>query len=161
MYQNGFMIDRLSKQKEDIENLIQNYKNLSQQTPANNYISVNPTQTQNKDMIEWRILNENEEVDNLYVQNKTLFINDNLMVLKGVDGSLEKWEVKKVYPIDKKDEKISQLEEEIRSLKEMIKNEYSKFNGTNAERIKSNGNDDVNVESKSKANGTTVSKQNK
>lgn len=37
------------------------------------------------------MLNENEEVDNLYVANKTLFINDNLMVLKGVDGSLEKW----------------------------------------------------------------------
>ena len=88
MYPN--YIDKLNRQKEEIENMIRSYQ---QMTPVNNYINTN--QTSSKDLIEWRILNENEEVDNLYVQNKTLFINDNLMVLKGIDGSLEKWEVKK------------------------------------------------------------------
>ena len=89
MYPN--YIDKLNRQKEEIENMIRSYQ---QMTPVNNYINTN--QTPSKDLIEWRILNENEEVDNLYVSNKTLFINDNLMVLKGVDGSLEKWEVKKI-----------------------------------------------------------------
>jgi hypothetical protein len=62
MYNNTFMIDRLNKQKEEIENLIKNYQSIPQQ-PVNNFI--NTGQTHNKDLIEWRILNENEEVDNL------------------------------------------------------------------------------------------------
>jgi hypothetical protein len=80
------------------------------------------------------------------------------MVLKGVDGSLEKWQVKKIYPIDKKDEKISALEDEIRKLKEVINNEYSKPISTNEECIESNGNVVGNVESKSKTTSKSVSK---
>lgn len=115
---NQNMIDNLLRQKDRIDEMIKSYQ---QPQPVNNFI--NTTQTPQNNLIEWRILNENEEVDNLYVANKTLFINDNLMVLKGVDGSLEKWEVKKIYPIDKKDEKINALEEEIKKLKEMVNNE--------------------------------------
>ena len=155
MYGNNIMIDRLSKQKDEIDNMIKNYQNM--QPPVNNFITTG--QTSNKDLIEWRILNENEEVDNLYVANKTLFINDNLMVLKGVDGSLEKWEIKKIYPIDKKDEKINQLEEEIKKLKEMINNEHSESIGTIRNSIKSNANDNVDVNSKSKTTSRPISKQ--
>ncbi len=155
MYGNyNFNLDRLSKQKEEIENLIKSYQNA--QTPVNNFINTN--QTPSKDYVEWRILNENEEVDNLYVQNKTLFINDNTMVLKGVDGSLEKWEVKKVYPIDKKDAKINALEEEIKKLKEMIKYEPTKSTSTTRELNKSNGDDDEFTKSKSKNNDKSISK---
>jgi hypothetical protein len=116
------MIDNLNRQKDRIDEMIRNYQ---QPQPVNNFINTN--QMPSRDLVEWRVLNENEEVDNLYVSNKTLFINDNLMVLKGVDGSLEKWEVKKIYPIDKKDEKINQLEEEIKKLKEAL-NEPTKSN---------------------------------
>lgn len=155
MYQNNYMLDRLSRQKEEIENLMKSYQN--PQTPVNNFINTGqPTQ---KDMIEWRILNENEEVDNLYVTNKTLFISDNLMVLKGVDGSLEKWDIKKVYPIDKKDEKINALEEEIKKLKEMIGNEHTKSNSTARKCKQSDVNDDVNVESQPEATSESVSEQ--
>ena len=150
---NQYMIDNLTRQKDRIDEMIRNYQ---QPQPVNNFINTN--QMPSKDLIEWRILNENEEVDNLYVNNKTLFINDNLMVLKGVDGSLEKWEIKKVYPIDKKDEKINQLEEEIKKLKEMISNEHTKPNEPIRECNKPNGIDDVNVEPKSKASGKSVPK---
>ena len=136
MYQN--MFDNLSKQKEQLETIMRNY-----QAP--------------KDYIEWRILNDNEEVDNLYVQTKTLFINDNMMVLKGVDGSLEKWEVKKVYPVDKKDQKINELEEEIKKLKEMIKNEHAESNSTIGELNESDVNVDGNVEPKSKTSSKSTS----
>jgi hypothetical protein len=141
MYGN-YNLERLNRSKEELERLIKEY----QQTPINNIITTN--QTSQKDLIEWRVLNENEEVDNLYVQNKTLFINDNLMVLKGVDGSLEKWEVKKIYPIDKKDEKINELEEKIKEL-ELRLNESTKSTSTIRKRIKSDANDDeyVNTES--------------
>ena len=154
MYNNNFMIDRLTKQKEEIDNLIRNYQ--TTQTPVNNFI--NTTQNTSKDLVEWRILNENEEVDNLYVQNKTLFISDNMMVLKGVDGKLEKWEVKKIYPVDKKDEKISELEKEIKKLKEMINNEFTEPNGTTRECNEPNADVDRNVDRKSKTSSKYVSK---
>ena len=150
MYSN--VIDNLNRQKDRIDEMIRNYQ---QPQPVNNFI--NTTQTQSNNLIEWRVLNENEEVDNLYVANKTLFINDNLMVLKGVDGSLEKWEVKKIYPIDKKDEKISLLEEEIKKLKEVI-NEHTKSSEPVREFKQSISVDDVNVEPKSKTNGKSISK---
>ena len=152
MYDN--MLNSLNREKRRIEDMIQNYQ--SQPQPVNNFI--NTGQTPSKDLVEWRVLNENEEVDNLYVGNKTLFINDNLMVLKGVDGSLEKWEVKKIYPIDKKDEKINALEEEIRKLKEVINNEHSKSNEPIREIKQSNVNDDGYVESKSKTSSKPISK---
>ena len=135
MYGNNYMLDSLTKRKDELENMIKMY-----QTP----------QIASKDFIEWRILNENEEVDNLYVQTKTLFINDKKMVLKGVDGSLEKWDIKKTYPIDKKDERINELENEIKKLKEMINNEHSKSIESNEQLNESISVDDVNVDTKSK-----------
>ena len=149
MYNNNYMLDNLTRQKERIDEMI---RSCQQPQPVNNFINTNQTPSEN--LVEWRILNENEEVDNLYVANKTLFINDNLMVLKGVDGSLEKWEVKKIYPIDKKDEKINQLEEEIRKLKEVINNEHAKPNEPTRE-IKQS---DVNVDGNANREPTTNSK---
>ena len=147
MYNNQYMIDNLTRQKDRIDEMIRNYQ---QPQPVNNFINANQPQIPQKDMIEWRILNENEEVDNLYVTNKTLFINDNLMVLKGVDGKLEKWKIQKIFPIDKKDQKISELEKEIKKLKEMINNEHSKSNEPIGECEQSASNDDVDAKSKSK-----------
>ena len=49
MYPN--YIDKLNRQKEEIENMIRSYQ---QMTPVNNYINTN--QTPSKDLIEWRIL---------------------------------------------------------------------------------------------------------
>jgi len=57
MYPN--YIDKLNRQKEEIENMIRSYQ---QMTPVNNYINTN--QTPSKDLIEWRILNENEGYTN-------------------------------------------------------------------------------------------------
>lgn len=153
----NFNIDRLTKQKDEIDNLIKSYQNM-QQTPVNNFISTNQPQIPQKDFIEWRVLNENEEVDNLYVPNKTLFINDNLMVLKGVDGSLEKWKVTKIYPIDKKDEKINQLEDEIKKLKEAINNEHSESDKSIRKLDESVSDDDGNFDGKSKTSNKSISK---
>ena len=154
-YNPSFNLERLNRMKDDIESQIKSYQTM--QTPVNNFITTN--QSPNKDLIEWRILNENEEVDNLYVSNKTLFINDNLMILKGVDGSLEKWEVKKIYPIDKKDEKINALEEEIRKLKEMINDEHTKPISTIRELNQSNANDDGIIEPKPKTSSKPITRQ--
>ena len=150
MYSN--IIDNLNRQKDKIDELIKGYQTAS---PVNNFI--NTGQTNTRDMVEWRILNENEEVDNLYVQNKTLFLGDTMMVLKGVDGKLEKWDIKKTWPIDKKDEKINQLEEEVRKLKEVI-NEYTKPNSTVGKCKKSDADDIKYDDTTTKTNGTSISK---
>ena len=152
MYGYDNMLGSLNREKRRIEDMIQNYQNQPQ--PVNNFIT---NQTPPKDHVEWRVLNENEEVDNLYVATKTLFINDNTMILKDVDGKTEKWEVKKIYPIDKKDEKINALEEEIRKLKEEMY-EHSKSNESTREIKQSNVNDDGDVESKPKTNGKSITK---
>ena len=154
MYNNQYMLNSLNREKQKIEEMIQSCQN-QPQNPINNFIN---TQTPNKDLIEWRILNENEEVDNLYVQNKTLFISDNLMVLKGVDGKLEKWEIKKIFPVDKKDEKINQLEEEIKKLKEMINNDTKPIEPIR-ECNKSIANDDEYVEYKPKTTNRAIQRK--
>ena len=150
----GNYIESLKRQKDRIDELISTYQ---QPQPVNNFINTNVTP--NNNLIEWRILNENEEVDNLYVKNKTLFINDNLMVLKGVDGKLEKWEIKKVWPIDKKDTKINELEEEIKKLKEMISNEHTEHIKPvrECEQPTTNANEYANRQPKT--NGKSISKQ--
>ena len=96
MYNNQYMLESLTRQKDRIDELIKSYQ---QPQPVNNFITTG--QITPRDAVELRVLNENEEVDNLYVQTKTLFLSENMMVLKGVDGSLEKWEIKKTYPNDK------------------------------------------------------------
>ena len=136
MYQD--MFNNISKQKEQLETIMRNYN-----TP--------------KEYVEWRILNDNEQVDNLYVQTKTCFINDSMMIIKGVDGSLEKWDIKKVYPIDKKDLKISELEDEIKKLKEMINNEHAESNDAARELNESNADANGDVKSKSKTNSKSIS----
>lgn len=154
MFNNQYMIDNLTRQKDRIDEMIKNCQSTA--TPINNFINTNQTSMEN--IVEWRILNENEEVDNLYVKNKTLFISDNMMVLKSVDGKLEKWEIKKIYPIDKKDEKINQLEQEIKNLKEMIKNEHTELNSTNEECNRPDINVDEYVDRKSKTTSKSISK---
>lgn len=156
-YNSSFNIERLNRQKDEIDNLIKTYQNMNSQSPVNNIINTN--QQPQRDLVELRVLNETEEVDNLYVSNNTLFVNDNLMILKGVDGSLTKWEVKKIYPIDKKDEKINQLEEEIRKLKEMVNDEYAKSTSTNRKCEEPTTNVDGYANAKSKTTSKSISKQ--
>lgn len=155
MYSNQYMLENLNRQKDKIEEMIHSYQ---PQQPINNFITT--SQSPSRTLVEWRILNENEEVDNLYVSNPTLFISDNTMILKGVDGKLEKWEVKKIFPIDKKDKKINELEEEIKKLKEVINNEYSKSNEPTRELEQPNAINDVNAQPKPKTNGKPISRQN-
>ena len=154
MYGNGqYMLDNLARQKERIEDMIRNYQT---QQPVNNFISTNQ-QTPPKDFVEWRILNENEEVDNLYVQNDTLFIGDEMMIKKSVDGTLQKWTIQKVYPIDKKDEKISMLEERIKELEARL-NESTQSNESVRECKESDGYVNEHVESKSKTTSKSTTK---
>lgn len=153
-YMNGYSpIQSIDKQIEDLQNMKARY---AQQPQVTNVINPSQPQIPSNSIVEWRVLNENEQVDNLYVERKTLFVGDNMMVLKDVNGKLEKWNIKKTYPVDPKDQKIEELERQIQELKGMIGNEPSKFNKPVENVIEPNGNDDVNVEPSTKANSDRV-----
>ena len=38
-YNSTYMLDRLNRQRDEIDNLIRNYQNSGQQTPVNNFIN--------------------------------------------------------------------------------------------------------------------------
>jgi hypothetical protein len=144
MFGNQVNLNKLKRQRDELDNWINSMENM-QQTPVNNIINTNQPQTPQNNLVEWRILNENEQLDNLYVKNKTLFIGANLMVLKDVNGNMEKWEINKIYPVDEKEQKIKALEEEVKQLKEMISNELPKpiksINTSEQSNANANGND--------------------
>ena len=114
-------IDRINRQIEDLQNL-KNQMQSPPPIPVQNFINSQPQPNANLNMYELKKLNDNDEVENIGVLNDTIFIGTNKMQIKKVDGTIEKYNISKYYPIDPKDQKISQLEEEIQKLKEMIEN---------------------------------------
>lgn len=75
-------------QREELEKLIQNY-----QAKDNLY--------------EVKKLN-NEEAENILITHDTIFLGTNKMQLKKLDGTIEKYNIERYYPIDEKDESMKQ-----------------------------------------------------
>jgi hypothetical protein len=140
MMNNPININKLKRQRDELDMWINNLENTMQQSPVNNFINTNQSSNTQNNSVEWRVLNENEDVSNLYVQSKTLFVGANMMILKGTDGKLEKWEINKIYPVDEKDLKIKELEKQINELKGMINNEYTEPNKSTSSISQSNAN---------------------
>lgn len=99
-------INQLDRQIEDLQRIKEQYNKPIQ--PINNIINTN-------NGIELKKLTD-ENVEDLYVQNKTIFKNDTKMIIKDVDGSVEKYEIKKIFPLDEKDLRIEELEAKIKEL---------------------------------------------
>lgn len=149
---NQFMIDNLVKQRDRFDDMIKNYQAMPQ-TPVNNFISTGQQVQDN--LYEMKRLNENDEVENIAIFKDTIFIGEDRLQIKKLDGTIEKYEIKKIYPRDKKDDKIDELTKKIQEL-EMKLNEPTKPIEPVEDVNKSNGNVDGNVESKPK----TASKSN-
>ena len=141
----NYMINQLLRQKENIDQLINQY---SQQTaPVQNIIN-----TGNNVEFEAKEIKNNEDVTNILIQRRTLFIDENnkKIYIKELDGTISK-EYDIIVPLDEKDKRINELEEKLRNMEVMINNvKYAESNGTNDELEQSNVNDDGNVESRSK-----------
>lgn len=148
---NQFMIDNLSRQRERLDDMIKNYQQMPQ-APINNIITNGQMQDNTYEM---KKLNENDEVENIAIFKDTIFIGEDRLQIKKLDGTIEKYEIKKVYPRDKKDDKIDELTKKIQEL-EMKLNEPTKSIKSDEDVDKSNVNANGNVESKSK----TTSKSN-
>lgn len=148
---NQFMIDNLSRQRERLDDMIKNYQTMPQ-GPINNIITNGQLQDNTYEM---KKLNENDEVENIAIFKDTVFIGEDRMQIKKTDGTIEKYEIRKVYPRDKKDDKIDELTKKIQEL-EMKLNEPTKSVEPIEDVNKSDGNVDGYVEPKPK----TTSKSN-
>lgn len=153
MYDN--MLNTLNREKRRIEDMIQNYQNQPQ--PVNNFINTNQT-NQYQNMYEMKKLNENDDVENIFIDKDSIFIGVDRMQIKKLDGTIEKYNIIKTFPIDPKDKQIEELNKKVQELERRLNNEPTKFNDTNGEINKSNGNVNEYVESKPKTNGKPISK---
>ena len=115
---NQFMIDNLSRQRERLDDMIKNYQSMPT-GPINNIIT-NGQMPDNT--YEMKKLNENDEVENIAIFKDTIFIGEDRLQIKKLDGTIEKYEIRKIYPRDKKDYKIDELNKKIEEL-EMRLNE--------------------------------------
>lgn len=110
MYQNNYMLDKLTRQKEEIDNLIKNY-----QTPMNVF-NVGSTQID----FEARIISE-ENPKEIIVQRKTAFISFDkaMLTIKELNGDTKEYQI--VIPKTKEQLENEELKEKIHNLEEQLK----------------------------------------
>lgn len=143
MYNSTFNLERLTKTKEEIDNLIRNYQL--------------PISSQKDNMFVLKKLNDQDEAENILINLDTIFIGGNRMQIKKMDGSIEKYTIDKYYPIDEKDVMIKELNKKVEELERKLNNESTKHNDTDKQFNKSISNDDECVEYKSKTTSKSVS----
>lgn len=115
---NPIDIQRIDRQIEDLQRIKANYQQMSQPAaPINNIIN-----TQNQPIFEAKFTNENPS--DIYVQNKTAFIDlkNGVLTIKETDGETKQYGI--VLPKDEKDLKIENLERKLQEM-EMRLNEHS------------------------------------
>lgn len=150
-YNPSYNIDRLNRQKEEIDNLIRSY-----QTPVNNFINTNLSNNDN--LLEIKKLNDDDEVENILVVRDSIFLGTNRMQIKKLDGTIEKYNIEKYYPVDEKDKMIKELNSKVEELERKLNDEHTKYNISTREFDKSDANDDEHVEPKPKTSSKSVSK---
>lgn len=127
----GNPIDRIDNQIKELENLRKNYQNMPQQQPIQNIINTNGSQME----FEARILNENENPNEILVQRKTMFFEPKKgkLYIKELNGDIKEYDV--VLPKTEEQLKIEELERRL-SVYEQSTNVV-----TNNEEQKSTSND--------------------
>lgn len=101
-------------------------------------------------MYEMKKLNNNEEVENILIARDTIFLGNSKMQIKKLDGTIEKYNIERYYPVDEKDEMIKELKEKVEELERRLEDEPTKHTKSTTRSDKSTTNDDVNVESDTK-----------
>lgn len=114
MYNNNFMLDKLARQKKEIDNLMRNY-----QTPMNIF-NVGGSQSD----FEARIISENEKPNEIIVQKKTAFIcfENALLTIKEINGDIKEYEI--IIPKTPEQKENEELKAKI---KELEKQKYKQI----------------------------------
>lgn len=129
------MINQLYRQKENIDNMINQYSTMQQQPPVQNIIN-----TSNSTDIDVKFLKNDEDISNIIIAKRTLFIDEknSKIALKELDGEISKsYDI--IIPKDPKDIKIEELEAKIKGLEEKINNECTESNKSNDDVKTTNG----------------------
>jgi len=127
-YNYNNMINQLYRQKDNIENMIAQYSQgmMNQQTPVQNIIN-----TSNSSDTEVKFVNQNEDISNIIVTKRTLFIDEPKakISIKEIDGSISKsYDI--IIPKDEKDLKIEELENKLKELEGKINVQSTKSDVT-------------------------------
>ena len=105
--QNQPIINQLLRQKDNIENLLNQY---NQPQPIQNIINTGTD-------FEARILKDDEEVENILINRRTMFLDkkNKKLLVKELDGKIsEEYEI--VMPLDEKDKRILELENKLKEM---------------------------------------------
>lgn len=118
---NPVELGRIDRQIEDLQRLKANYQSMPQ--PINNIITTPTANTQ--PLFEARFTTENPA--DIFVQNKTAFIDlkNGRLSIKEVDGEIKEYFI--VLPKDEKDLRIESLEMKLREMEAKM-NEYTESN---------------------------------
>lgn len=154
--QNQGIMNQLLRQRDNVENMINQYSQMPSQPPIQNIINQGGSSE-----FEARILKDDEELENIFINKKTMFLDkkNKRLVIKEIDGNIvEQYEI--VIPKDEKDLTIENLQNKLKEMEEKI-NEYQQFSSTNIKQSKSNVYDNEYNDTTTKTNGTSISKKTK
>lgn len=147
------MINQLMRYKDNIDNMI-SQMNTTQQAPVQNIIN-----TTLGTEFEARILKDDEDVENVFINKRTMFLDkkNKRLVIKETDGKIsEEYEI--VIPLDEKDKKILELENRLKEMEGKLDAKYAEPIRSNNEQQQSDADDDGNVKSTTKTNVRAISK---
>ena len=96
--------------KQELEEIIRNYQNVGRDN-----------------IYELKKFNDSDEAENIFVMQNTIFIGTNKLQIKRLDGTIEKYNIEKYFPIDEKDEMIKALNKKVEELERRLNNEPTKY----------------------------------
>ena len=116
MNQNNYMLDRLNKQREEIDNLIRIYQNAQVSTPMNVFNVGN-----NLIDFEARIIGKEENPNEIIVQRRTAFIclEDAKLTIKEVNGDTKEYTI--IIPKTPEQLENEELKTKIKDLEKQLK----------------------------------------
>lgn len=149
--QNYAMMNQLLRQKDSIDNLINQFS--QPQAPVQNIINTGMNLE-----FEAKILENNETAENTLVNRRTMFLDkkNKKLMIKELDGKISE-EYDLIIPLDEKDKKILDLEKRLKEMEVMIY-EHSESIRSNDEQFQSNTNGNGNAKPTAKTNGKSISK---
>ena len=129
-YNQTNMMNQLYRQKDNIENMIAQYANMSSQPPVQNIINTSNSSSDT----DVRFLKPEDDISNIIITKRTLFIDEpkNKISIKELDGSISKsYDI--IVPKDEKDLKIEELEQKIIELEGKINVQSTNTNVANGD----------------------------
>ena len=114
MYQNNFMLDKLSRQRDEIDNLMRMYQG---QPPMNVFNVGNSTPLE----FEARFIDKEEKPSEIIVQRRTAFISlDNAkLTIKELNGDIKEYDI--IIPKTPEQLENEELRKKVKDLEEQLK----------------------------------------